>query len=144
MPPERYALEGNISKILTVCTFFHWSLSICSGRLLIAVMESLGIFNSYSNMGNCRTVQVKFLKPDQIEGNVHSTYVCHCSCRKPSSIYFQNVCHVTLNFLQCLLRGLPHSGTREWERVMGGEGGQGGGIPGLLPILQPEWLCFEY
>lgn len=71
------------------------------------MMETLGVFNSYSNAGSCRTVQVQFLKPDPLEGNEHSLLMCvPVLAEKPLSIHFPNAFHRTRKFPQCLLRGL--------------------------------------
>lgn len=89
-----------------------------------------------------RTVQVKFLKSDQLVGIEHSLPMCVIVIAESHSPFLSKLFHRALNFPQCLLRGHP-SRTREQGRVVGGEEGQGDGICGRLPTYQPKQLCFD-
>lgn len=137
MPLVRHALDQNKRKMLTLCLAFHWSLSICSGRQCLCCCEGdlRYIHLLLRNMGNCGTVQVKFLKPDHLVGNERSLLLCVIDLAESHSLFIFKLCSTELSiFLSAYLENTPvelKSGEGSWW----GEGGQEDGIPCLLPTL---------
>lgn len=113
-----------------VCMTLCWSLSNCSGRMLWwRTWLYLTVIQIWEVVGQC-----EFLKLDKLEENeqMNTFLICVVVLTESHCSFIFKICSTELwIFLSVYLEDCPptpHSGMRQWENVMGGEGGQGLGF----------------